>query len=268
MRDELWSTARRATDTVATVPAAAVPAARRSFTKGNCFVGGVIAEVKNLNVEMINRLLSVFIFFGSLVGIRPRAKLRLRIVILRDEAGRAVVGEEELTPALALARRLLACEAQTNLVAAGGRLVMTLDDPAPTAALDVSCGRAAWREDIGEAGRYFRRMLAYVAPGLVPGRGGPVTVFIVRRVIDATPAARGCSLGPLTDYVTVDVGAILRPPGAVDAWQPRILASELAHACGLWHVNANDNLMSSGTGTALRWQQRAIVRSSRHVTLF
>ena len=65
----------------------------------------------------------------------------------------------------------------------------------------------------------------------------------------------GCSLGPLTDYVTVR------------ADQPVCLAHELGHACSLLHTQAAANLMNPTCGGVhlSRWQV-AVLRASRHVT--
>jgi predicted Zn-dependent protease len=72
----------------------------------------------------------------------------------------------------------------------------------------------------------------------------------------------GCSLGPLTDYVTV----------AFKESITRTLAHELGHACNLWHYDDPDNLMtpgrSGGVGYSLSRVQKALVRMSRHVTYF
>jgi hypothetical protein len=83
----------------------------------------------------------------------------------------------------------------------------------------------------------------------------PVTAFVVLDIDHAS----GCSLGPLTDYVTLD------PGGARNA---STLAHEIAHACGLWHLRSKSNLLwrTSSRGDKVKWWQKNIFRSSRHVT--
>jgi hypothetical protein len=130
--------------------------------------------------------------------------------------------------------------------------------PAPAAALDVDCGARSWRQDLGEAGRYFRTTRAEALRGAsspaggVTGYGGPVAVFVVRDIAGKA----GCSMGPLSDYVTVD-----RVRGA-------LIAHELGHACGLWHTKADGNLMlPAANREELTRTQVAVFRNSRHVTL-
>jgi hypothetical protein len=66
-------------------------------------------------------------------------------------------------------------------------------------------------------------------------------------------------LGALTDYVTLD------PVGAKNV---STLAHEIAHACGLWHQQAKSNLMwrTFSRGDEIKWWQKNIFRSSRHIT--
>jgi hypothetical protein len=80
-------------------------------------------------------------------------------------------------------------------------------------------------------------------------------VFVVRDVVGKC----GCSLGPLGDYVTVDRDGL--------GGTRRILAHELGHSCGLRHVGGEGNLMRPrNPGERLTRWQRAVLRSSRHVT--
>ena len=70
----------------------------------------------------------------------------------------------------------------------------------------------------------------------------------------------GCSLGPLVDYVTVDLGALR-------GRTKRVLVHELGHACGLPHSRLVENLMlPRRMGDRLESWQVAVLRSSRHVT--
>jgi hypothetical protein len=162
------------------------------------------------------------------------------------------VGEAELDDALADARAIFADEASVEVVPVDEGLLAVAGGSAPAAALDAPCSDSGlWRADLGPAGSYFRPR---AARGAGIGRGAPVTVFVVRDVVGKC----GCSLGPLGDYVTIDPrGLELR----------RILAHELAHSCGLAHRSAEGNLMRPrAPGPELTAWQRAVLRSSRHVT--
>ncbi|MBW3593463.1 MAG: matrixin family metalloprotease [Actinobacteria bacterium] len=210
------------------------------------------AQVGSLGREALDRLLALPELALSLAGRRTPKKLRLRIVVLRDEDGRTVAGASDVAGAIADARAVFAEEAAVEIVALDGKLVTTAEGRAPAEALDAPCSDSGlWRADLGAAGSYFRPR---AARGSGFGRGAPITVFVVRDVVGKC----GCSLGPLGDYITIDPrGLELR----------RILAHELAHSCGLAHRAAKENLMRPhAPGQRLTAWQRAVVRSSRHVT--
>ena len=211
-----------------------------------------LAQAGSLAREAIDRLLALPELALTLAGRRAPKRLRLRVVILRDEAGDPVVAEQAVDAAIADARRVFAGEAGVDLVPLESALVAVADGRAPLAALDAPCSDSGlWRTDLGPAGPYFRRL---AARGGGIGRGAPVTVFVVRDVVGKC----GCSLGPLGDYVTID-------PRGLEV--PHILAHELAHSCGLAHRNGEGNLMRArAPGAHLTAWQRGVLRSSRHVT--
>jgi hypothetical protein len=216
-------------------------------------VSGGIHQLGSLARAVTSRVLGVPELLASLAGSRRPKQLRIRIVILRDEHGEPVVAETELDEALSEARRVFAQEAATRLVPADGVLVTTAVERAPANALDSPCRDSGlWRTDLGAAGPYFRRLRV----GGAIGKGAPITVFVVRDVVGKC----GCSLGPLGDYVTID-------PSGLSSRTRRILAHELGHSCGLRHKRDAGNLMRPrGQGERLTRWQRAVLRSSRHVT--
>ncbi len=129
----------------------------------------------------------------------------------------------------------------------------TIDEPAPPTALDSPCAEGSYRADFGTGGAFFRH---HRDRGGLTGAGAPITVFVVRDVLGKA----GCSLGPLVDYVTVDMTALT-------GRRLRVLAHELGHACGLPHSASPENLMlPSRMGDRLQPWQVAVFRSSRHVT--
>jgi hypothetical protein len=216
------------------------------------FAAGLSQGV-NIIREAGNRIVGVPEIVGSLAGSQRPKKLRIRVVILRDEEGRPVATPENVEASLAEARRVLHERLAIDLLAAAEPLVRTLEGPAPPTALDSPCAEGSHRADFGEGGAFFRR---HVEPGGVTGSGGPITVFVVRDVLGKT----GCSLGPLVDHVTVDMSALT-------GTRLRVLAHELGHACGLPHSGAAENLMlPKAMGDRLQPWQIAAFRSSRHVT--
>jgi hypothetical protein len=220
------------------------------------FAAGTFSQGTNILKEAVNRVPGLFEMGANLFGIRPFKQLKVRVVILRDETGDPLATEVEVIPSLDEAERILALQAHVRLLPAKP-LIVTVANPSPPNALDVHCDDGAWQEDFDEAGAYFRRQVAATGTGRWLGYGAPVVVFIVRDISNKG----GCSLGPLTDYVTLEARML-------DRARHRLLAHEVAHACGLWHSEDKTNLMyPKGPGAALTRVQTAILRNSRHVTI-
>lgn len=218
-------------------------------------LGGVAAQSLNVLRETANRVPGLVDTAAGFVGVRPYKKMLLRVVILRDEEGKALAPDEAVIPSFLEAQRVFMDQARVRLLPAG-TMVATLDQPAPAPALDVHCDDGAWQEDFDTAGEFFRRHEAR-SRGRISGYGAPVTVFVVRDISNKG----GCSLGPLTNYVTVEARMLSRA-------RYRLIAHEVAHACGLWHSKDTANLMyPKGPGDVLLPWQTAILRNSRHVTL-
>ncbi len=218
-------------------------------------VGRFIDELLNLVTEIVWRVVGLGDALLGLVGIQPLKKLRLCIVILRNEKGTPTSSAAILQPHIDAARRIFREAANVHLYV---DTIHTVSSPSPGYALDVGCDTAAWGEDFGLTGAYFKFTGVEQCPlgGLsrVLGYGNQIVIFCVREIPGGTA---GCSLGPLSDYVTVE--------GA----DPVCIAHELGHACGLWHCCPNDNLANGICGgTTLDWWQRAIVRNSKYVTYF
>lgn len=215
---------------------------------------GLLIQSINFIKEAFNRVFGILDFFLSWLGMLPVKKLRVRFVILRDERGLPVMDEAVAHTAYEETMRILGRAAQVELVPVGWRVV-TAPHGAPRAALDVRCTDGAWSDDIGEAGAFYRSIMAKTAAGTLLGYGAPVTVFFVRSISDKN----GCSLGLLTDYVTVEASAVKRTRG--------LIAHEIAHACGLFHSQDTANLMfAAGPGMGISRFQTAVLRNSRHVT--
>ena len=144
-----------------------------------------------------------FVYFGQP---RPR-ELRIGVVILADESGPLLIEGDDgdlarLNEAIDEARRIF--KEQANVVIKpeiNSEMIKSMASPAPASALDVGCNRRAYREGLSEAGDYFESHSGRGPRGSFLTRSAPITVFVVRSI----EGKSGCSLGPLADYVTVDV---------------------------------------------------------------
>lgn len=217
-------------------------------------IGRLIHEFWDSLIDLFWRIVGVFGTIADLFGWEWEKRLRVCLIILRDEKGIEVATEAGLTPHIEAAKTIYKRAANVRLIVEG---IHTVIGPAPEAALDVGCDATAWWNDLWLPGGWFevtandecfegnaRRLLGWASP---------VVVFVVRDV----KGKLGCSLGPFSDYVTV---------AGKDA---RCLAHELGHACGLWHVDGRGNLMfATCGGMSLKKWQRVILRGSRHVTYF
>lgn len=211
-------------------------------------IKGIARTIIRIVIEVIHRLvLNIFdTLFGSLNW--PDKKLRIRIVILRSEQ-MPVVSPAEFEKAIHHAAQVFSKQFRVKLIPIqiNGSFAEIVNEMPPLEVLHTKGGRGALIEEFKMAGNFFAKHL------FTPVY--PVSVFVVKSIKGAT----GCSLGPMTDYITLD------PFGAKDA---TTLAHELAHACGLWHLNDRSNLLwnRNNRGDKIRWWQKNIFRGSRHVT--
>ncbi len=216
-------------------------------------IGRLIGELINLGTSIIWRIVGLADAVLTIIGIRPLKKLRVCIIILRDERGSATSSQTILQPQIDAARQIFREQANIELLV---EAIHTVDDPSPTHSLDVECNAAAWGEDLWLPGTYFGTTSAWQCPtgglGRITGFANPVVVFCVRNIPGSTA---GCALGPLTDYLTIE------------GQNPICLAHEIGHKVGLWHCCDGTNL-ANGTcgGTQLDWWQITIARNSEFVT--
>jgi len=215
-------------------------------------LGRLLREIWDFIVEAVNRIIGVIDLIGCAFGINWEKRLRICVIILRDEKGNEVGSEDAIKIAIDNAKKIYKEEANVKLMVNG---IFSVDKPSPSYSLDVHCNAGAWGDDLGLAGSYFEfNSNFYCFDGIanrLTGYAAPVVVFVVRDVIDKS----GCSMGPVTDYVTVE------------GKNPVCLAHEIGHACSLWHHSNRGNLMHSACGgTNLKKWQKCILRNSRHVT--
>lgn len=201
------------------------------------------------------------------LGVMPEKRLRVRVQL---PPGVSEAAQVEMLQALTVTAQIYRREANVRILPAvpwtikgafAGPAVpldswMGVGD-AGTQRLNVGCAVQALAEDIGRVGGLFAwRALRFHPFGIsrrLLGLGAPVVVFGVGSV--AGGQLIGCSLGPLTDYVTVQID------------RPVCLPHELGHACNLVHVSTPGNVMNPTCGGAhfTRWQA-VLVRLSRHVS--
>jgi hypothetical protein len=212
-------------------------------------IKGVTRIAIRIIVESLHR--GVINIFDTLFGFLnwPEKKLRVKIFILQDPQADPVVSPAALDTAIEYTKRSFKKNFNTRLLPhkSTQQFAEVLQKTAPFEALYTKGSTGALIEEFSIAGSFFASNLT--------GLFYPVTAFIVLDIDHAS----GCSLGPLTDYVTLD------PGGAKNA---STLAHEIAHACGLWHLKSKANLLwrTSSRGDEVKWWQKNIFRSSRHIT--
>jgi hypothetical protein len=224
----------------------------------------------------------------GLIGIRPIKNLRLHIIILMRSDRTLTVPPGAIVKAVERTEAIFRDRADVKITTT----VHQVRTPSVVNALYVDSGAGMFAEDMGDAGMYFQstiRDLLYEHNLLFTIKiGAPIVAFVVDGV--GASDEGGCSSGPAADYICIEGGLLLTPsvnspvtgtmtsaPGATVNQASAGLAHEIGHACGLLHDNQLDeaagdptNLMfwiaDSTTGDNLSPFQRAIIRSSPHVT--
>lgn len=255
-------------------------AALLNFVFSIPYLGALLHWVWNAITTALWGLANIFDFLGALIGIMPEKRMRLMVIIQRDEEGAQVATLDEVLPPIQRAIDTFMGQANVRILPTGQFKYASAFRDSPVASpdyvfievsssstetLDVKCveNDLFASDDWGAGGSSFNQKLVLDmfwgnARRLI-GYGGPIGAFAVRGF--KTPND-GCSLGPLTDYVIVKFQENFL----------RTLAHELGHACNLGHQDDADNLMTKGgkggIGYSLTRTQKAFVRVSRHVTYF
>ena len=211
-------------------------------------IKGVLRVVSRILIEVLHRALVNL--FDTLFGFLnwPAKKLRIKIFILLDPQGNPITSPIDMNESINYAKRIFKKHFNVIILPGDkGSFAKILSTIPPTEVLYTKGGPAALEEEFRIAGSYFSANLCGVIY--------PISIFVVVNI----QGASGCSLGPMTDYVTLD------PFGAK---QPSVLAHELAHGCGLWHISEKGNLLYpyNKRGDEVKWWQKNVFRSSRHVT--
>lgn len=228
---------------------------KKAVKKAWRVVKATVRAIVKIVIEIVVRIINFI-----LVWLPIQKKLRIQVFILRDEAGNPLlndpVSQQALQNALDYAITTFKDRFKVEIKPYGKPVIQILSKAVPAAALDVKCDSGAASNEWGEAGEYFANNLA--GWNLIPiNIGFPITVFIVRDVAGKL----GCSLGPLTDYVTVSIAGTR---------SSSTLAHELGHCCGLLHREDIKNLMypNDGRDNNVTGWQKFVVRNSRHCTFW
>jgi hypothetical protein len=220
--------------------------------------GALVKWLWNLALTLGWGLLSLPELTLGALGILPEKTLRVVVVVplAPGESVDRTVLQARLHAGLDAAGSALHETARVRLEPAGEHWVLLKSSSLAPAFDRLGCNQQALREDLGGVGSALERLALEAAyPSLfrrLLGLGAPIVVF-------AVPPLRGflgCSLGPLTDYVTIDRS------------DPSCLAHELGHACNLPHHRTPGNLMHPHGCRAPRLErwQALLLRSSRHVS--
>jgi len=211
-------------------------------------IRGIAGIATRIVIEVPHRL--IINLFDTLFGFLnwPEKKLRIRIFILCDEQGNPVCSPVDPEASITHAQKIFKKNFNVRLLPHHKEsFVKILPKKSCSEVLYTKGGPGALEEEFKIAGSFFASNLS--------GVFYPVTAFVVIKI----KGACGCSLGPISDYVTLD---------HFGAKQTSTLAHELAHACGLWHVKKRSNLLYryNDRQDEIEWWQKNIFRSSRHIT--
>jgi len=237
-------------------------------------LGRMIKWVWNSVITLVYFLFGLVEYLLWKLNIQPVKKYRIGFVILRDKDNLPLTSEESVLPVVRKAQEIYS-QAKVDILPAFPRpkklsesgefpesslWVRTLDKPASAKILEVGCNLPAMLQDIGLPGTLFQyhTIGVFFESGVrrLTGYGAPVTVFVVQEIVGFA----GCSLGWLSDYVTVESRHLFTT------------AHELGHACNLPHRKDKANLMHPASGRQriilLTEWQIAMIRASRHITFF
>jgi len=222
-------------------------------------IGGIIRTILNWVTEIIWRLVGIFDFLGSLVGIRLRKKMYFGVVVPSVD-GAPIISDADIQRQVDAAVGFYDRTCNINLIFTG---ICHTDVSPPDAGLTVECGVGGFFNDWWLAGSYFEFAAATCkfmdSFRRIIGLGAEIIVFIVQDVTSSMPT-NGCSFTSTHNYVVIEA-----KPGD----QAFVAAHEMGHACWLPHVDDSEttNLMNRITPSAnpiLTNVQVALVRWSKH----
>lgn len=224
-------------------------------------VKAVVRVVVRVVITIINRLTLglLDLLFGFFAW--PEKRLRLHVVIVSVKAPNPdggeslvpVVPEQDVAVVVENTKRIYKKLFNVDVRPYSKSFIEVLPEEPPKEVLDFKCGIG---EEFGIAGEYFANHLA--GWNAIPiSLTFPITVFVVRELVGGPS---GCSMSVIGEYVVIDEQG-LKEDNMI------ALPHEMGHACGLWHSGTSTNLMHAGppAGENVKWFQKNILRSSRHV---
>lgn len=243
------------------------------------FLGAFLRELWNIITELVWRLVGLLDALAWFIGIRPGKKLRIALMMLRDEKGEPVADKYMVVEEINRMIQLYKEEANVQVTKAKyfneknpfsddeiatTDWIIELTSEESAGILDASCGASAVGEDYLLQGSKFNWLMTtklFWSNGRrLLGYGIPIVVFVVRSI---SGNVTGCSLNVLSNYLCV-VGS--------EVVDKTTIAHECGHSCGLWDLDEpNTNLMygmDDNNRHDLMNLQAIVLRNSKNVTYF
>lgn len=220
-------------------------------------IGGIIRTILNWLTEIFWRIVGVFDFVGSLLGIRWRKKMYFGVLIPTHD-GKPLANQADIQLQIDAAIEHMDRLCNINLKFTG---ICNTAINAPDNPLTYSCNASGFFSDWWIHGSYYElaTSLCKFEDGWrrILGYGAEIIVIVVDAVNPGS--TDGCSMGPSTNYVMTEPNT-----------QDNMIVHEMGHACFLFHRdNDRQNLMSpavlSVPQTLTNWQI-SVIRASRHCT--
>ena len=215
-------------------------------------VKSTVRVIVKVVVDIVLRIIKIYdLVFGFLGW--PKKKMLIRIVVLSKLPGPAATTISLLNQSIDHAKKIFK-KMNVEIKPFEKEYIEFFDGKVPGYVKTVHCGEFGWgaiKDEFRAAGEFFNKHRA-------KSTKGPITVYVVEDVVKKL----GCSLGPLSDYVTLDHDGVQKTPHST-------MAHEFGHCCGLiGHPKKKINFMyksRAGRGEHVSWYQKNIIRSSRHV---
>jgi hypothetical protein len=226
-------------------------------------IRGGVSSLWNGVRWLIHRVIGILELIGSLLGLRLRKKLRLRVVILQDDSKPLAPIPpqvlQDVEAVVEIAKKVFKDEANVKIIPSWEGAVMIVGEQAPSFVMKPKCVEGGFKQLFTRVGRWFRTHCDTTPGGSAFGYGSPATIFVV----DDVQGKAGCWVPVVQDYGYIDAGALSGSTG-----ERLTLAHELGHACDLWHRH-NSTLMDKTPGPRtdrLSTWQISWLRSAPRVT--